>query len=159
VYETSAGTAERRVEPWHLDFRRGRWSLSAFDSEREDQRNFRLDRIRGDVAIGDAASQTHPAPTAIAEQADPWEFGDTDPVMVSVRFDAEVALFAGDSLRTCDSTAAPDGSLISQVPVTNWPAFRSFVLSFLDHAEILEPPEYRQAMVDWLSLIAGESNG
>jgi len=159
VYETSAGTAERRVEPWHLDFRRGRWSLSAFDSEREDQRNFRLDRIRGDVAIGDAASQSHVAPKTVAEQSDPWEFGDTDPVMVSVRFDAEVALFAGDSLRSCDSTAAPDGSLIFHVPVTNWPAFRSFVLSFLDHAEILEPPEYRVAMVDWLLLIAGESNG
>ena len=159
VYETSAGTAERRVEPWHLDFRRGRWILSAFDSEREDQRNFRLDRIRGDVAVGDVASQTHLAPTTVAEQSDPWEFGDTDPVMVSVRFDTEVALFAGHSLRSCDFTAAPDGSLVFHVPVTNWPAFRSFVLSFLDHAEILEPPEYRVAMVDWLLLIAGESNG
>ncbi len=159
AYETVAGTAERRVEPWHLDFKRGRWTLSAFDGEREDQRNFRLDRIRGNVSLGDAGSQTHPAPSTVAEHSDPWEFGDTDPVIVSVKFDAEVVLFAADSLRSCDSSEASDGSRIFNVPVTNWPAFRSFVLSFLDHAEILEPPECRAAMVDWLLLLAGGSNG
>ncbi len=37
------------------------------------------------------------------------------------------------------------------VAVTNWPAFRSFVLTFLDHAEVLGPPELRRQMVDWLS--------
>jgi len=158
-YETTAGVSERNVEPWHLDFQRGRWTLAAFDSSREEQRNFRLDRIRGEVALADAGSQTHPAPSTLVEQSDPWEFGDGDPVMVGVLFDAEVASFASDSLSSCLSEEAPGGSRIFQVPVTNWPAFRSFVLSFLDHAEVLSPADYRTSMSEWLTAIAGESNG
>ena len=33
-------------------------------------------------------------------------------------------------------------------------AFRSFVLDFLDHAEVLSPPELRDDMVRWLQEIA-----
>ena len=36
-----------------------------------------------------------------------------------------------------------DGSIVVEFVVVNRPAFRSFVLGFLDHAEILEPPELR----------------
>jgi hypothetical protein len=45
------------------------------------------------------------------------------------------------------------------VPVANWPAFRSFVLSFLDHAEILEPHEARASMIEWLEVIGGDDRG
>jgi predicted DNA-binding transcriptional regulator YafY len=38
-------------------------------------------------------------------------------------------------------------------------AFRSFVLTFLDGAEILEPPEVRDDMVAWLEGLAATSNG
>jgi predicted DNA-binding transcriptional regulator YafY len=44
-----------------------------------------------------------------------------------------------------------DGSVVVELPVTNRAAFRSFVLSFLEHAEILEPPELRDDLVAWLS--------
>ena len=44
-----------------------------------------------------------------------------------------------------------DGSVVVELPVTNRAAFRSFVLSFLDHAEVLEPPELRDDLVAWLS--------
>jgi predicted DNA-binding transcriptional regulator YafY len=43
-----------------------------------------------------------------------------------------------------------DGSVVFRAEVTNWPAFRSFVLTFLEHAEILSPPELRQQMIDFL---------
>ncbi len=36
-----------------------------------------------------------------------------------------------------------DGSAVFDVAVTNWPAFRTFVLGFLEHAELLAPPERR----------------
>jgi proteasome accessory factor B len=44
----------------------------------------------------------------------------------------------------------PDGSVVLRVAVTNRDAFRSFVLGFLDHAEILGPPDIRQQLIDWL---------
>ena len=49
----------------------------------------------------------------------------------------------------------PDGSAVFRVGVTNVPAFRSFVLGFLDHAEILGPPRLRDDMVAWLRRLAG----
>jgi len=159
TYESSTGTSQRSVEPWHLDFKRGRWNLTAFDRERDDQRNFRLDRIRGDVNLDDAGSQLHPVPLAPSPQADPWEFGEGDPISTSVRFDSEVADFARQSLYSCASTDHSDGAVSFEVPVTNWPAFRSFILSFLDHAEVLAPAEFRSAMVEWLELISEDARG
>jgi proteasome accessory factor B len=39
--------------------------------------------------------------------------------------------------------------------VTNRDAFRGFVLDFLDHAEVLGPPELRADLVGWLESVAG----
>ncbi|MEX1218488.1 MAG: WYL domain-containing protein [Acidimicrobiales bacterium] len=155
VYETSSSTALRSVEPWYLDFSRGRWSLSAFDLDRGEQRNFRLDRIRNDVELGHLESQSHSRPTEVAAQSDPWEFGEGESTLITVRFDSEVAPFARESLASCPSEVDEIGRFVVQVPVANWPAFRSFVLSFLGHAEVLDPPESRAAMIGWLSDIAG----
>ena len=38
--------------------------------------------------------------------------------------------------------------------MTNRSAFRSFVLGFLDHAEVLGPSELRDDMVAWLERVA-----
>ena len=46
--------ADRELDPWRLDFQRGRWYLTAFDHSRGEERNFRLDRIEGAVLIDGA---------------------------------------------------------------------------------------------------------
>jgi predicted DNA-binding transcriptional regulator YafY len=51
-----------------------------------------------------------------------------------------------------------DGSVEIMLTVANRDAFRSFVLGFLDHAEVLSPPELREDMVRWLTDI-GERAG
>lgn len=158
-YESSTSISTRKVEPWKLDFRRGRWNLTAFDLERDEQRNFRLDRIRGDVTLGSAGGHVHPQPSTPMEPADPWEFGDGEPVMTTVRFDAEVADFALAALGSCESVPGPDGSIEVSVPVSNWDAFRSFILSFIERAEVLGPPESRLAMTEWLRDVAGVDRG
>jgi proteasome accessory factor B len=48
----------------------------------------------------------------------------------------------------------PDGSVVVELPVTNRDAFRSFVITFLDHAEVLEPPELRAELVAWMEQFA-----
>ena len=159
TYESSTGISHRSVEPWHLDFKRGRWNLTAFDLERGEQRNFRLDRVRSDVQLDEPGSHSHPIPSTPSEPADPWEFGDNEPVLMTVRFDSEVSEFARQSLSSCAVSEQASGELTFQVPVANWPAFRSFVLSFLDHAEILEPPEARASMIEWLEIISGDNRG
>ena len=49
-----------------------------------------------------------------------------------------------------DATATP----VVEVTVTNRAAFRSFVLGFLEHAEILDPPDVRAEMIEWLEAVA-----
>jgi predicted DNA-binding transcriptional regulator YafY len=41
--------------------------------------------------------------------------------------------------------------------VVNLDGLRSFVLGFLEHAEVLSPPEARAAMVTWLEAIAAQA--
>lgn len=159
AYESTTSLSNRSVEPWNLDFRKGRWNLVAFDLERGEQRNFRLDRIRSEIGLGDPGGQEHPPPLVPVDPADPWEFGDAEPILTKVRFDAEVAPFAATSLSSCATESLPDGSLVISVPVANWRAFRSFVLSFLDHAEVLDPPEFRTAMREWLVTVGNIDHG
>jgi len=156
-YASSGGDAERVVEPWRLDYRRGRWYLTAHDLDRGEERNFRLDRIRGDVMLEEPGTFTGPAPSTPEEPDQPWLYGDGEAVTAVLRVDAEQAHWALDQLGA-DSVMEtdPDGTTTFAVPVTSWPAFRSFVFSFLDHAEVLEPADLRADVVAWLSGLAGE---
>jgi predicted DNA-binding transcriptional regulator YafY len=47
-----------------------------------------------------------------------------------------------------------DGTVF-HVPVVGRAAFRSFVLGFLEHAEVLGPAEVRADMTGWLERMAG----
>jgi hypothetical protein len=49
-----------------------------------------------------------------------------------------------------------DGSIDVAVPCANIPAFRSWLLGLLDHAEVLEPVDVRAAVVSWLTAMASE---
>jgi proteasome accessory factor B len=155
-YASSGGDAVRVVEPWRLDYRRGRWYLTAYDHDRGEERNFRLDRIRGEVQPEGPDTFTGPAPSAPEAPDEPWAFGEGDAVTAVLRVDASHAGLALDQLgpgRVVGTDA--DGTRTFAVPVTSWPAFRSFVLSFLDHAELIEPAELRADLVGWLDGIAG----
>jgi len=159
AYRSGGGDAERTVEPWRLDYRRGRWYLTAYDHDRAEERNFRLDRIQGPVALDAPGTFRGPPPERAPEPEQPWDYGDGDPVTAVLRVDADQARWALDQLGAEHVTAThPDGSTTFAVPVTSWPAFRSFVLGFLDHAEVLEPPELRADLVAWVSTLAEEAS-
>ncbi len=152
TYQGASGAAERCVEPWRLEYRRGRWYLTAFDRDRDQERNFRLDRIAGPVTLDERHTFTGPAPAGAGEEpAQPWAYGDGETVTAVLRVDPDQVRWAREQLGDDAVTAVhDDGSTTFSVPVTSWPAFRSFVLSFLDHAELLGPPELRADLVTWL---------
>jgi len=142
---------DRTVEPWRLSFSRGHWYLTGFDRMRDDERLYRVDRITGTVAVGDDATRE------IGTVNDPselrgWELGDGEPIRALVRIDAVQAAHARHLLGSVEEL--PDGGVVAEMAVRNEEAFRSFVLSFLDHAEILEPPELRNEMIEWLEALA-----
>lgn len=138
---------ERIVEPWKLSFTRGHWYLSGFDRLREDQRLYRVDRIEGDVSL------SGPAEAPVGDVNEPidlrgWELGDGPAVEATIVVDADQAAYARHILG--DVVDQPDGSVTATLDVRNIDAFRSFVLSFLEHAEILEPADLRSDFVEWL---------
>lgn len=139
----------RTVEPWRLDYVRGRWYLTGWDRGREGERHFRLDRMDHDVMVLDEDAFERRGDAA-GVRLQPWELGDEPPQMARLLVDADQAAWAAQHIGEPVERRS-DGSIVIEVAVTNETAFRSFVLSFLDHAEILEPTELRTAMIEWLT--------
>jgi len=141
---------QRRVDPWRLAFRNGHWYLLGRDHDRDDERNFRLDRVESDI-VPDEAAPAFEAPSATSSPSAPWQMGDEAPVRARLHVDADHAGWAvGQVGADAVETRGDDGSVVLGVTVTNRSAFRSFVLGFLDHAEVLDPPEIRDDLVAWL---------
>jgi proteasome accessory factor B len=145
----------RRVDPWRLAFRNGHWYLLGRDHDRDGERNFRLDRVESEI-VPDETAPAFDAPNAPSAPAAPWQMGDEAPVAARLLVDAAHAGWAVGQVGT-DAVEArrDDGSVVLAVTVTNRSAFRSFALGFLDHAEVLEPPELRDDMISWLEQLCG----
>lgn len=154
------GDTERVLEPWRLSHQRGRWYVSGFDRARESERNFRIDRIdrtRGDLAIGQPGEFERPPELGPAGRR-PWEFDEAEELTARVLIDRDQAPWALHQLGSETLIIEhDDGAMEFEIRVSNLPAFRSFILSFLDHAVVLSPAEVRDDMVAWLQQIAGAS--
>ena len=140
----------RSVQPHRLQFERGRWYLTGFDLARDARRSFRLDRIDGDVTSG--APGAFDSPTEVhGVRLRPWELGTAEPRAARVLLDADIArsvLNEDPGLHVVERRE--DGSLVIELTVRNPVALRSFVLSQLDRAELLSPPDLRGELVEWL---------
>jgi proteasome accessory factor B len=148
---------DRQVEPWGLTSKHGRWYVVGEDRDAGEMRVFRADRIEGDVVAGPPDAFTVPsdfrADAYLADQ--PWEYGDGRAVKVQVQIDAghdaQLVAQLGPEVPT---ERRPDGSTIVELSVVSWDGLRSFVLGYLDHAEVLAPDEARAVITDWLHAIA-----
>ncbi len=147
--------AARTVDPWRLEFQRGRWYLIAFDRDRQAERNFRLDRIQGSVEPrGEPGGASQPIESTSRRVLQPWEIGESEPTMVRLRVDQARVAWARQHFGADVATEEqPDGAAIFTVPVVMWDAFRSLVFEFLDHAEVLDPPELRADVVRHLEAV------
>ncbi len=147
----------RTVEPWGLTSKRGHWYVVGYDRGRAAVRAFRADRVQGDVQTGDAGAFDAPADFRpddhVEERA--WMFGGDEPVRVDILVDAGYLDGARATLGE-DATFVvhDDGSATVTVPVVDTIAFRAEVLGFLEHAEVLRPPEVRAEFVTFLETIA-----
>jgi proteasome accessory factor B len=148
------GDNERTVEPYALVARRGHWYMIGHDHLRDDLRNFRVDRIDGDVQVGEPGSFTVPAgfdPDQVLPR-DPWDLPGDEPVVAEVLVDAVgapgVVAELGEDVIT---ERRADGSVVVRLQVTHRDGFRSWVLGFLDHACVIAPAELRDDMVAWLT--------
>ncbi len=150
----------RHVDPYGLLLRSGFWYVVGHDHGHGELRTFRVDRIEGHVDVEPGTSFERPPDFDLraAFPLDPKQLGaDAAAVPVAVvRVDraraagVERELGAERVLRR-----RRNGSIDVEVPCANVPAFRSWVLGLLDHAEVLGPPDVRAAVVDWLTAMVG----
>ncbi len=157
VVEFDYRARPRRVEPWGLTSKFGRWYVVGRDLDVGEMRVFRADRIEGDLVATESAMFTVPADfradAYLAEQ--PWEYGEGRPTPVRIRIDSgHVGELAGQVAPDTPIERDTDGSVVIELKVLSFNGLRSFVLGFLDHAEVLSPPEARDAITEWLEAIA-----
>jgi predicted DNA-binding transcriptional regulator YafY len=86
---------------------------------------------------------------------EPWQIGEDEAVDAQVLVDRAQAPWIVQHLGPgAVAEERPDGSVVVTMTVSNRDSFRSFVLTFLDHAEVLAPPELRADIVAWLEAVA-----
>lgn len=143
---------ERTVDPWQLSFRNGFWYVTGWDEERAGRRTFRLDRITSSPRVDDGPASSRSAKArGVPARWAPWEMGDEDPVEVTVVVDPPQARLAVAAAgQGAVREWRPDGSVVLVLEVTNRAALRTFVLGLLDHGELVDPPEERAGLVEWL---------
>lgn len=143
----------RSLEPSRMSFQRGHWYVSGIDRLRDAERIFRLDRISGGIDLGEPDA-FEPVDARSPETTRPWEIGDGASIPARVLIDAGEAMWARVHLSEDEIVEhRDDGSVIVAVDVRNVDAFRDWVLGFLDNAEVLDPPELRADLLQWLVAI------
>ncbi len=147
--------ATRHLNPFRLDYQRGRWYVTGYDHDRDDERVFRLDRIEGDVSAGSARAFERPATAVPGIRRRAWELGGDETITARLLVDADQAAWAaqiaGDDLV---EERRSDGSVVLRLEVGNLDAFLSFAIGFLEFAEVLDPPELRARLIENLEAMS-----
>ena len=150
----------RRVAPAGLWFRFGHWYLVAWDLDREAVRTFRVDRIEDAVVLQEPGGAVLPEGIDIKASLpdEPWRSEGDDHVVTRIRVDAMEGPRVAEEVGSDKvERREKDGSVIVRLRVAGFPALRHWILGLLDHAEILEPLEFRTEMRTWLAAIAAGS--
>jgi predicted DNA-binding transcriptional regulator YafY len=143
---------QRRVDPYALVHRWGWWYVVGFCHLRDDVRTFRVDRI-AEISLSDATFSIPPEFDLQAHLKN--EFQAQPQVKAKLKVDADATwLFKGNQSYWESIEEQADGSLIVtfSAPALEWAA--STVLAYGPAVEVLEPPELRRMVAEWLQVTA-----
>ena len=149
----------RELHVWGVAFRNGRWYVAGHDAGRDHERLFRVDRMDGDVELGEDGTAT-PAPAGYdVHAALPGRgyamYPSDDVELVLVDIDAGWARGAISDLgEDAVVETRDDGSIRVRLHITSRDGFRSWIYGYLDHAVVVEPPEVRDDLIATLRALA-----
>lgn len=90
---------------------------------------------------------------------DPWQFGSGEETDVDVLVDAaESGRIIGELGDDAVAERRDDGTVVVRLAVTDHQALVTWVLGWLDHVEVLGPPEVRTAVIDRLTSMVDAGN-
>lgn len=149
---------DRHVHPYGLLARNGFWYLIAHDPGRDARVTYRVDRIDGDVVLGDAGEFERPADFSLESGyiRDPKVFPGGDEELAIVRVDPRLAQVVIRELGAEAVVATrSDGSVDVRVPCGNRIAFRSWLYAMVDRAMVVSPDSVRDEIMRELEAIEG----
>jgi proteasome accessory factor B len=137
---------QRRLEPWGVVNRHGRWYVAGLDRDRGETRVFRLSRINGPVTFaGPPGTVTVPEGTDVRELVRTW---DTEPQRTAV---LQVRAGAGFGLRRAATAARPDpgraGWDLVELPFSDVGWDGEHLASFGADVVVIEPADLREAVI------------
>lgn len=160
--ETSFGYhgRTRRVHPYGLVARGGFWYLVCHDTDRNDRAVYRVDRIEGDLVLAGPDSFVRPLGIDLDRlfERDSKLFGGSDGEgeTAIVRVDGRLAPAVVRELgEEAVRARLADGAVEMRVPYTNRYAFRNWLFSMVDRAEVISPKDLRDEIAAVLASLAG----
>ncbi len=143
-----SGSQDRRLEPWGVVNRHGRWYVAGHDLDRAGVRVFRLSRIDGPVSFaGPPGTVKVPPGTDVRETVRDW---DTDPPALRTAV-VRVRRGTGHGLRQQASACGPDpqhaGWDLADLPFSDVGWFADHIASFGADVIALDPADLREAVM------------
>ena len=139
-YFSGKGNKEKRnVKPIRLVFKSKSWYLYSFCLLRNDYRFFKLTRIKELEMLSETFTQDL-TPTKIEKQIQV-----ENTVAVKLKFDRQAAFRVYDEF-TDNITEDSQGNLYVQIDLPDNEVLYSYVMSFSDSVEIIEPQSIREQM-------------
>ena len=139
-YFSGKGNKEKRnVRPIRLVFKSKSWYLYSFCLLRNDYRFFKLTRIKELEMLSETFTQDF-TPTKIEKQIHV-----ENTVAVKLKFDRQAAFRVYDEF-TDSITEDSQGNLYVQIDLPDNEVLYSYVMSFSDSVEVLEPQSIREQM-------------
>src|SRR6266511_2755363 len=149
---------ERTLNPYALLSDNGAWYVIGKDLDREDERTFRVSRIRGDIRFATRRERDFKPPAEFDVERyrarPPWQVGD---IVGEARIEV-----AGDTAWWVERVYGKSGRLEDGVFVTGYsslPLLASWVLRQDGRAVPASPPDLRREVADSLRRVRGRHEG
>lgn len=143
TYYSPNGESVRRIEPYYLIFRWSSWYVWGFCKMREDFRLFKLNRME-DVRVSEEVF--------VKRKADVPDFNDEGifpgGIKVKALFEPECKWRLVEEFGRYCFRETEDGKLLFQADYTNRENLITWLMTFRDKVELLEPEEIRAELMD-----------
>lgn len=140
-YYAPKGESDRVIEPYYLIFRWSSWYVWGWCKAREDFRLFKLNRM-DKLRLSGKTFPVREAPLPDLRNEKIFPGG----IQVKALFEPECKWRLVEEFGTDCFTEQKDGKLLFQADYTNWENLITWLLTFQDKAELLEPEEIREEL-------------